>query len=160
MTTHLLLRGYGPEGLDCTPVALLELDAGTYAEIMQWVGEAKRLAEKSTSFSSIEIHYYGADWINIDRLDQDRVDVDNMITLLDNQSYAVLDPDSDLCTHILARADVSEYDGGARMRTECDVLEVADDGIKFKMYPKHTDFRVHSYRMYLRELEALDLEGV
>lgn len=157
MKKFILLRGHSGEDLDATPCFLLEVGEELRERALDRAADAKELSEKhGTSFNSLEFFDYAGDWFDLYSLDDEREDVEDIQDRLGTEDLLELTEGSDLLKHIQKKVERSQYDDGASIRTDCNVMIVASDRIYFKMYPKHTDLQVESTGIeysYLRDKE-------
>jgi len=145
MKKFLVLRGYGSEYLDCSPCVLVEMDDRLRKSILDRVQDVQKLAEKhGTSLHGASFFDYSGEWFDLYSLDDKRGDIEDFQLRMEDEALVELSEDDPILKHIQEKTENGQYDGGAHIRTDCDMMEVTTDKVFFKMYVKHTDFAVDS----------------
>lgn len=157
MSKYFALRGYGGEHLDATPILLVGLNTETCAKMLARVGHAKSMREKDDCFSGMDFHDYTGEWFDLYSLDPDLEGVEDFQEVIDRDNVVVVD--GDLLAHVKAKCVDSQYDGGAYIRTECNIMAVSHEGVRFKAYPKHTDLHMETSMLYVDLLEQSKSDG-
>lgn len=147
---------YGAENLDAVPTMLVELDAATCGALVARIAVVKGIREKDDTLYGMDYHDYTGEWFDLYSLDGDLEEVADLQDRL--ASGNIIELKGDLLAHVEKKCEDSQYDGGAQIRTECNIMTVCHDGVLFTAYPKHTSIRMETSMLSMDLLKQFATE--
>jgi len=120
----------------------------------QWITRietTKMLRENDDNLYSVDYWECHGDFFDLGALDASVKGIEEIFEDLE-EDIVVLDPNSPAYVEVSEKMIRCKADGGARTRTETDLLEVAEDHAIRCGYVKHTSIRVESVPITASEL--------
>ncbi len=156
--TKVLIRGYAnDEYFDGTPCLCVDLDKELATKWLERIRTVKGLKEADRSVHSLDFWAGEGDFFLMYGLetgapDDLRETVEGIIESLEAEEMVVLDPESPAYAHVEGRLKERRHEGGARIRTETDLLEVTDTYVVRCGYVKHSNVRLETVGIQLDDL--------
>ena len=153
----ILVRGYSnDEYCDVSiPCLCLDLDVETIQKWIRRIALVAKLHKDDGTVYSLDFWEYGGDFFDIYDLDDSVEGVEAATESIENEDLVVVEPGSPLDEELEAKLENLKFDGGVRIRTETDMLEVTDEAVIRCGMIKHTSTRLETVRIMADDLGKL-----
>ena len=151
---RILVKGYaGTEHFDGTPCLWLDLTPELAQQWLARIAQVKGLKESDSRIHSLDFWCCHGDFFDLYSLDEQVEGVEALVDALEGEETVELDDVSPAVLAEVERAlEKEQYSGGARIRTEVDMLEVADNYVVRSGCVKHTSIRLESVGLRVDDL--------
>lgn len=157
----VLIRGYvNDEYSDISiPCLYLEISQEEAFKWLERISAVKAFKKTDPRLYSMDFWEGAGDFFDVYDLEDDDADevegLPELIEAVEDEEMVVLEEGTPVAKLVEAKLEDLKYDGGVRLRTETDQIEVTDEAVIRCGCFKHTDVRIETVRIMADDLAKL-----